>query len=279
MSRPVLLDACVIFPMPLCDTLLRIAEASLYRVHFSEEILAEATRNLVEKGRMNEAKAARYRSQIIATFPEALVDPPDELCNALTNHPGDRHVLAAAIHADAEIIVTENLRHFPVDALARWNIEAKHPDDFLSSLCDEYGEETLLEIIRQQADDCKKPPQSTLELLVNLEKKQPQFVNRLLLAEYATTIKKTLVRALTMNLIGKKLKKGEYSYQGKDYSISLVPGRLTISNRVNETVLSIFSERTGQNPIIGGSLTTKDVGKFLAFKQEFELCENMPAEA
>lgn len=48
----VVLDSCVIFPMPLCDTLLRAAEANLYRVHFPQEILDGATRNLVEKGRM-----------------------------------------------------------------------------------------------------------------------------------------------------------------------------------------------------------------------------------
>jgi hypothetical protein len=43
----------------------------------------------------------------------------------------DRHVLAAAIRAGAQVIVTANLKHFPTEYLARFNIEAKLPDDFL----------------------------------------------------------------------------------------------------------------------------------------------------
>jgi hypothetical protein len=36
---PVVLDSCVLYPMYLRDTLLRAAEAGLYRVHWSQEIL------------------------------------------------------------------------------------------------------------------------------------------------------------------------------------------------------------------------------------------------
>ncbi len=48
--------------------------------------------------------------------------------------PDDRHILAAAIHADAQVIVTRNLRDFPADRLIRWGVEAQHPDDFLMGL-------------------------------------------------------------------------------------------------------------------------------------------------
>src|SRR4028119_1226531 len=93
----VIVDSCVIFPMPLCDTLLCIAEAELYQVHFSQEILDGATRNLVKKGRMTEAKAERFQAMIKTHFPEAMVEVPEKLVAAMTNHPGDRHVVAAAI--------------------------------------------------------------------------------------------------------------------------------------------------------------------------------------
>lgn len=94
--------------MPLCDTLLRAAEAELYQVHFSQEILDGATRNLVKKGRMTDAKAARFQAMIKMHFPEAIVEVPEEIVAAMTNHPGDRHVVAAAIVARAEVIVTYN---------------------------------------------------------------------------------------------------------------------------------------------------------------------------
>ena len=47
---------------------------------------------------------------------------------------GDRHVLAAAIKGDAEILVTANLKHFPASALAPYGIEALHPDEFVLRL-------------------------------------------------------------------------------------------------------------------------------------------------
>ncbi|MCL1471991.1 hypothetical protein [Argonema antarcticum] len=74
----VVIDSCVIFPMPLCDTLLRAAEAELYCVYFSQEILDGATRNLVNKNRMIELKAARFQEMIKTTFPEAMVEVPEE---------------------------------------------------------------------------------------------------------------------------------------------------------------------------------------------------------
>ena len=52
--------------------------------------------------------------------------------------PDDRHVLAAAIHAEAQVIVTRNLRDFPAHALGQWGIEAQHPDAFLSGLHEAY---------------------------------------------------------------------------------------------------------------------------------------------
>ncbi len=80
----VILDSCVIYPMPLCDTLMRAAEAGLYELHFSQEILNGATRNLVKNEVMTDAKAAYFQGQIKTHFPEALVEVPSQLIAATT---------------------------------------------------------------------------------------------------------------------------------------------------------------------------------------------------
>jgi hypothetical protein len=65
------------------------------------------------------------------SFPDALVTGYESLVDGMTNHPKDRHVLAAAVRANAEVIVTFNLRDFPEPALKPYDIAAIHPDDFL----------------------------------------------------------------------------------------------------------------------------------------------------
>jgi hypothetical protein len=45
--------------------------------------------------------------------------------------PDDCHVLAAAIRGNAQAIVTFNLRDFPDHVLERYDIETKHPDEFI----------------------------------------------------------------------------------------------------------------------------------------------------
>lgn len=48
----------------------------------------------------------------------------------------DRHVVAAAIHSGANLIVTFNLKDFPPKQLKRYNLVAQHPDDFIFDLLD-----------------------------------------------------------------------------------------------------------------------------------------------
>src|SRR5262245_14399514 len=92
----VLLDANVLFPFSLRDTLLRAAAAGLYQARWSSRILDEVTRNLVSTGTMPADKAQRLRGIMEREFPEAEVTGYDHLIAAMKNHEKDRHVAAAA---------------------------------------------------------------------------------------------------------------------------------------------------------------------------------------
>lgn len=173
----VVLDSCVLYPMYLRDTLLRMAEVELCQVYWSREILEASTRNLIKAGRMTSDKAMRLQQMIENAFPEAIVEVPTELVQVMGNHPGDRHVLATAVVAKVNVIVTYNLKHFSRSALAPWGIEAQHPDVFLSYLYN-LSPDLVANVVRQQAQDLQRPPISVDELLDILGKQVPEFASK-----------------------------------------------------------------------------------------------------
>ncbi|NES18695.1 MAG: PIN domain-containing protein [Symploca sp. SIO3E6] len=173
---PVVLDSCVLYPMYLRDTLLRAAEAGLYQVRWTNEILDGTFRNLVGDGRISPEKAQRLYHAMNQAFPEALIEMTDDLLPCLDNHEGDRHVLAAALVGKAEVIVTDNLRHFPRKSLDKFNVTAQSADEFLVSLLDLSGDK-MLSIIAKQVEDLTKPQMEIDELLELLKKCVPRFVS------------------------------------------------------------------------------------------------------
>jgi predicted nucleic acid-binding protein len=130
----VVLDACVLVPVSLCDLLLRLAEdPATYKPLWSEQVLTETAKALRTKIGISAAQAQRRLDQMTATFPMATIAVPPELLKAADCIPDndDRHVLAAAIMARADVIVTENLRHFPKSCLEKFNVRCQTADDFL----------------------------------------------------------------------------------------------------------------------------------------------------
>jgi len=128
------LDACVLVPAALCDLLLRLAEEpAMYRPLWSEHILAEMARALKTKLKRTAEEVAYKQREMNRAFPEALVTVPRSLAGALDGIPdkGDRPVLAAAIVAHANVIVTQNTRHFPKDCLDEYGILCQNADEFL----------------------------------------------------------------------------------------------------------------------------------------------------
>lgn len=117
---PVVLDSCVLYPMYLRDTLLCAAEAGLYRVHWSQEILDGASCNLVANGQITQQQSSHLERQMMLAFPDAMVTVTPRLIPCMDNHLGDRHVLAAALIAKAHVIVTDNLKHFPAASLEQF---------------------------------------------------------------------------------------------------------------------------------------------------------------
>lgn len=174
-SFGVVLDACVLICAPVRDTLLRAATLDLYQPHWSSDILDEVLRNLVKDLRVSVAQADHLINEMCLSFPDAEVTDYRRIIDHMTNHPKDRHVIAAAITAPAPAIVTFNLRDFPPKSLTPHEVEAKHPDTFLcDSLFDSYPD-ALSQIVIDQAANLKRPPMSVMDLLTILERHVPLF--------------------------------------------------------------------------------------------------------
>ncbi|MGA3373140.1 MAG: PIN domain-containing protein [Terracidiphilus sp.] len=128
----VILDACVLVNAALRDTLLRIAEPPrLFLPRWSEEIVVETTGTLESKLGVTREQTAHLVGELRKHFEDAWVEDYEPLIPIMTNHPKDRHVLAAAVRCGAQTIVTLNLRDFQEAALSPWEVVAQSPDKFL----------------------------------------------------------------------------------------------------------------------------------------------------
>ncbi|WP_158616249.1 MULTISPECIES: PIN domain-containing protein [Corallococcus] len=170
---PVVLDANVLIPLTVCDTLLSAAHEGLIQIHWTELILEETRRNLVKAMGLSEEKAARRVAAMKAAFPEAMVTGHEGLIPSMTNPEKDRHVLAAAVHVGAQTIVTSNLRDFGKKHLPA-SLQAQDPDTFLQHLLSQ-APDVVLEMLRAQAEALRNPPISLMKLLEGLARSVPDF--------------------------------------------------------------------------------------------------------
>lgn len=126
LGSAVIYDACVLYPAPLRDLLLHLALTDLFRARWSDAIHDEWIRNLLAKRPdLTPAQLARTRRLMDQAAPDCLVTGHETLIDQLRlPDPDDRHVLAAAIHCRARLIVTFNVNDFPPTALEPYGVEA-----------------------------------------------------------------------------------------------------------------------------------------------------------
>lgn len=172
MRRPIVfLDANVLYPAALRDLFMRLALQKLYRPRWSnlvhEEWMAAVLRNFPDITRQQlertrELMNLHAQGSLVTGFENRIerLELPD---------PGDRHVLAAAIHAQASIIVTQNLKDFPRSALTPYGIESQHPDTFIRHLLQQQPG-AVVAAAHQQRANLQNPPRTVTEYLNSLER-------------------------------------------------------------------------------------------------------------
>ena len=172
MNAPLaVLDACVLYPAPLRDLLMHLTLVDAFRARWTEAIHDEWIRNLlINRPELRLGQLERTRHLMNAHVRDALVENYESLIDTLDlPDKNDRHVLAAAMHIRADVIITFNLRDFPAEKLAPYSINAAHPDEFVVSLIENAADLVCLAAERQRRS-LKNPPKSLPEFLAILEK-------------------------------------------------------------------------------------------------------------
>jgi predicted nucleic acid-binding protein len=162
-------DSCVLYPAPLRDLLVRLARTGLFRARWTDAIHDEWIRNLLEdRPDLSAAQLERTRKLMNAAVRDCLVVGYEGRIDSLTlPDPDDRHVLAAAIEAQAQVIVTYNLRDFPASALQPHGLEAQHPDEFILRVIT-INPLVVRETVETHQQALKNPPKTSAQYLETL---------------------------------------------------------------------------------------------------------------
>ena len=166
-----LLDACVLYPAPIRDLLLNLADVDLYSPKWTDRIHQEWTRNLLlNRPELTADQLQRTTQAMNNAFPDANVVNYEALIDSLTlPDPDDCHVLAAAIRCQANVLITANLKDFPSAVVSLFDLEVQHPDEFITNLIDLDSRRALM-AFDQQVSHLKKPPMTPRQVLENFKK-------------------------------------------------------------------------------------------------------------
>jgi len=165
------LDACVIYSAPVRDILLNLAEQELYSPKWSKQIEAEWIRNLLKnRPDLKSQSLERTVRAMNSAFPDAMVDSFEELILEIDlPDKDDRHVVAAAIESESDLIVTFNLKDFPERNLTQFDLSAIHPDSFICGLF-EIDSHKVINGFENQLSSLRNPPMTRDKLKNTLRK-------------------------------------------------------------------------------------------------------------
>ncbi len=161
----------VLYPAPLRDFLMQLAQTSLIQAKWSNDIHEEWIYNLLKNRKdLRRDILERTRKMMDGAVRDCLVTGYEKLIPDIQlPDKNDRHVLAAAIKSEASTILTFNIKDFPYKSLKIYGIEAKHPDKFLSDLIN-LESRSMCDVAFTVRNRLKNPPKNVVEYLNILEK-------------------------------------------------------------------------------------------------------------
>ena len=164
----ILIDTCVLYPTVMREMLLGVARQGAFTPLWSPRILEEWARAAIKLGPEGEVQARAEIALLRAVFPQAEVTVPDAMAARFwLPDANDVHVLAAAVVASADAIMTLNAKDFPKGVLAEEGLTRTDPDGYLLGVWTAYPEmvETVGEKVLSEARRMSGQPWEIRELL------------------------------------------------------------------------------------------------------------------
>ncbi|WP_245907024.1 PIN domain-containing protein [Reichenbachiella versicolor] len=165
------LDANVLFPIVIRDYLLWLATYELYSPKWSKTLLDEFS-SIFSKKKMD-LTMEQIRKQIDwmnKACPDALVEKYETLIETVKlPDQDDRHVVAAALKCNANVIVTNNLKDFPTSYIESLGLNIIDPDTFIADMID-LSPDKCTDAFREMVLKKRKPPYDEIQYLEILRK-------------------------------------------------------------------------------------------------------------
>ncbi len=163
------LDTNIIYPIEIRDLLFWFAFFELFTPKWSSHIFDEWEKVMKGKG-VDQEEIKKRTNRANLAFPDALVTNYEPLIETLELPDAkDRHVMAAAIKTNANVIVTNNLKDFPKEYLSRFGLSAKSADDFITDIID-LNHEKAVQAFRKLVLNRRNPSLDEYEVLDVLRK-------------------------------------------------------------------------------------------------------------
>jgi predicted nucleic acid-binding protein len=158
----VVYDASVMYPVRVVDLLIRLAQKGFVEAKWTDDIHEEWIRSLLkDRSDLTREQLERRRAAMDSAVRDSVVTDYEPLIESVEGlpDPDDRHVVAAAIRAKAQTIVTNNISDFPEEVLQAWDIEAQTADEFVLGLV-AINRDLVIETLIEQRTDLRTRPLS-----------------------------------------------------------------------------------------------------------------------
>lgn len=148
-----------------------LAQTGTFRAKWTSRIHDEWIENLLlNRPDLTRAQLQKTRNFMDAAVPDCLVEGYEDLIESIVlPDPKDRHVVAAAIKSQADVIVTFDLKDFPRNVLDKYDIHVKTPDEFILDL-ESLHKSVLMWAAEKDQAHYKKPPMTVDQYIDDLRR-------------------------------------------------------------------------------------------------------------